>query len=69
MMTYRSHDFKTDLLDDARTRVQHTQDELTVAQSWLLGCMAGRRATVRGPASPTRRKSWAEFGPALCDYF
>jgi hypothetical protein len=31
MMTYRSHDFKTDLLDDARTRVQHTQDELTVA--------------------------------------
>jgi hypothetical protein len=30
MRTYHSHDFKTDLLDDTRTRLQHTQDELTV---------------------------------------
>jgi hypothetical protein len=29
MRTYHSHDFKTDLLNDTRTRLQHTQDELT----------------------------------------
>jgi DNA-binding protein H-NS len=33
--TYRNHDFKTDLLDDACTRLQHTQDELTTAQSYV----------------------------------
>jgi septal ring factor EnvC (AmiA/AmiB activator) len=31
MRTYRSRDFKTDLLDDARTWLQHTHDELTAA--------------------------------------
>ena len=35
MRTYRSRDFKTDLLDDARTRLQHAQDELTAAQSYV----------------------------------
>jgi chromosome segregation ATPase len=35
MRTYRSCDFKTDLLDDTRTRLQHTQDELTAAQSYV----------------------------------
>jgi hypothetical protein len=35
MRTYRSRDFKTDLLDNARTRLQHAQDESTVAQSYV----------------------------------
>jgi chromosome segregation ATPase len=35
MRTYRSHDFKTDNLDDTRTRLQHAQDELTAAQSYI----------------------------------
>jgi hypothetical protein len=35
MMTYRSRDFKTDDLDDTRTRLQHAQDELIAAQSYV----------------------------------
>jgi hypothetical protein len=35
MMTYRSCDFKTDDLDDTRTRLQHAQDELVAAQSYI----------------------------------
>jgi chromosome segregation ATPase len=35
MRTYRSHDFKTDLLNDAHTRLQHAQDELTVTQNYV----------------------------------
>jgi hypothetical protein len=35
MRTYRSRDFKTDSLDDARTRLQHAQDDLTAAQSYV----------------------------------
>jgi septal ring factor EnvC (AmiA/AmiB activator) len=35
MRTYRSCDFKTDDLDDTRTRLQHAQDELTAAQSYV----------------------------------
>jgi hypothetical protein len=35
MRTYRSRVFKTDDLDDTRTRVQHAQDELTAAQSYI----------------------------------
>jgi chromosome segregation ATPase len=35
MRTYRSHDFKTDNLDDTRTRLQHAQDELVAAQSYV----------------------------------
>jgi chromosome segregation ATPase len=35
MMTYRIRDFKTDDLDDTRTRLQHTQDELAAAQSYV----------------------------------
>jgi len=35
MRTYRSRDVKTDLLDAARTRLQHAQDELTAAQSYV----------------------------------
>jgi hypothetical protein len=31
MTTYRSHDFKTDDLDDTCTRLQHAQDELVAA--------------------------------------
>jgi threonine aldolase len=31
MRTYRSHDFKTDDLDDTRTRLQHAQDELVAS--------------------------------------
>jgi septal ring factor EnvC (AmiA/AmiB activator) len=31
MRTYYSSDFKTDNLDDTRTRLQHAQDELTAA--------------------------------------
>jgi hypothetical protein len=33
MRTYHSCDFQTDLLDDARTRLQHAQYEWTAAQS------------------------------------
>jgi hypothetical protein len=33
--TYRSCDFKTDDLDDTRTRLQHAQDELVAAQSYI----------------------------------
>jgi DNA repair exonuclease SbcCD ATPase subunit len=33
MRTYRSRDFKTDDLDDTRTRLQHAQDELVAFQS------------------------------------
>jgi chromosome segregation ATPase len=35
MRTYRSRDFKTDDLDDTRTQLQHTQDELTATQSYV----------------------------------
>jgi chromosome segregation ATPase len=35
MRTYRSRDFKTDLLDDTRTQLQHSQDEMTAAQSYI----------------------------------
>jgi hypothetical protein len=35
MRTYRSHDFKADDLDDTRTQLQHAQDELTAAQSYV----------------------------------
>jgi chromosome segregation ATPase len=35
MRTYRSRDFKVDDLDDTRTRLQHAQDELTTAQSYI----------------------------------
>jgi hypothetical protein len=35
MMTYHSCDFKTNDLDDTRTRLQHAQDELTAAQSYV----------------------------------
>jgi peptidoglycan hydrolase CwlO-like protein len=35
MWTYRSHDFKTDDLDDTHTWLQHTQDELVAAQSYV----------------------------------
>jgi hypothetical protein len=35
MRTYHSHDFKTDNLDDTCTRLQHAQDELVAAQSYV----------------------------------
>jgi septal ring factor EnvC (AmiA/AmiB activator) len=35
MRTYRSRDFKTDDLDDTRTRLQHAQDELVAAQGYV----------------------------------
>jgi chromosome segregation ATPase len=35
MRTYRSRAFKTDDLNDTRTRLQHAQDELTDAQSYI----------------------------------
>jgi septal ring factor EnvC (AmiA/AmiB activator) len=35
MRTYRSRDFKIDLIDNARTRLQHTQDKLIAAQSYV----------------------------------
>jgi chromosome segregation ATPase len=35
MKTYRSRDFKTYNLDDTRTRLQHAQDELVAAQSYV----------------------------------
>jgi chromosome segregation ATPase len=35
MRTYHSREFKTDNLDDTRTWLQHTQDELTTAHSYI----------------------------------
>jgi chromosome segregation ATPase len=35
MRTYCRRDFKADDLDDTRTRLQHAQDELTAAQSYV----------------------------------
>jgi septal ring factor EnvC (AmiA/AmiB activator) len=35
MRTYRSRDFKIDLIDNTRTRLQHTQDKLIAAQSYV----------------------------------
>jgi hypothetical protein len=35
MRAYRSRDFKTNLLDDTRTRLQHAQDELTATLSYI----------------------------------
>jgi septal ring factor EnvC (AmiA/AmiB activator) len=35
MRTYRSRDFKTNDLDDTRTRLQHAQDELVATQSYV----------------------------------
>jgi uncharacterized protein (DUF3084 family) len=35
MRTYRNRDFKTDDLDDTRTQLQHAQDELVAAQSYI----------------------------------
>jgi chromosome segregation ATPase len=35
MMTYRSREFRTDDLDGTRIRLQHAQDELTAAQSYI----------------------------------
>jgi chromosome segregation ATPase len=34
MRTYRNRDFKTDLLNDTRTQLQHAPDELTAVQSY-----------------------------------
>jgi chromosome segregation ATPase len=35
MSTYRSHDIKSDFLDDASTRLKNTQDELVTAQCYI----------------------------------
>jgi hypothetical protein len=35
MRTYRSRDFKADNLDNTHTLLQHAQDELIVAQSYV----------------------------------
>jgi predicted transcriptional regulator len=35
MRTYRSRDFKTEDLDNTHTRLQHAQDELVAAQSYI----------------------------------
>jgi chromosome segregation ATPase len=35
MRTYRSHDMKSDFLDDARTQLNNVQDELVVAQGYI----------------------------------
>jgi chromosome segregation ATPase len=35
MRTYHSRDFKTDDLNDTRTQLQHAQDELVAAQSYV----------------------------------
>jgi hypothetical protein len=35
MRTYHSHDVKLDFLDDARTQLKNTQDELVAAQSYI----------------------------------
>jgi hypothetical protein len=35
MWTYHCHDVKSDFLDDTCTRLQHAQDELTVAQNYV----------------------------------
>jgi chromosome segregation ATPase len=35
MRTYHSRDFKTDDLDDTCTQLQHAQDELVAAQSYI----------------------------------
>jgi peptidoglycan hydrolase CwlO-like protein len=35
MRTYHSHDFKTDDLDDTHTQLQHAQDELVAAQTYV----------------------------------
>jgi chromosome segregation ATPase len=35
IMTYHNRNFKTDDLDDTRTRLQHAQDELTAAQNYI----------------------------------
>jgi hypothetical protein len=35
MRTYCSRDVKSNFLDDALTQLQHTQDELTIAQNYV----------------------------------
>jgi hypothetical protein len=35
MRTYHSRDFKANDLNDTRTQLQHAQDELTAAQSYI----------------------------------
>jgi chromosome segregation ATPase len=35
MRTDHNHDFKTDDLNDTHTQLQHAQDELTAAQSYI----------------------------------
>jgi predicted nucleic acid-binding Zn-ribbon protein len=35
MRTYHSRDVKSDFLDDARTRLKNTQDELVTAQGYI----------------------------------
>jgi hypothetical protein len=35
MRTYRNRDVKLDFLDDARTRLKNTLDELVAAQSYI----------------------------------
>jgi chromosome segregation ATPase len=35
MRTYHSHDMKSDFLDDARTWMKNTQDELVAAQGYI----------------------------------
>jgi peptidoglycan hydrolase CwlO-like protein len=35
MRTYRSHDMKSDFLDDARTWLKNAQDELVAAQGYI----------------------------------
>jgi hypothetical protein len=35
MRTYRSHDVKSDFLDDTRTRLKNAQDDLVAAQGYI----------------------------------
>jgi chromosome segregation ATPase len=35
MRTYRSHDMRSDFLDDARTKLKNAQDELVATQGYI----------------------------------
>jgi septal ring factor EnvC (AmiA/AmiB activator) len=48
MRTYRSHDFKTDDLDDTRTGLQHAQDELPLPRATST---TSRSSCTRGTSS------------------
>jgi hypothetical protein len=71
MRTYHNRDFKTDLLDNARTQLQQAQDELTTARvksttlrpSCTRGMSSSRRVRLRPQSCRMRWSTYRSWFP------